>query len=150
MAMVTTTSKNVWSNKSLDSTGGSPIPGRQLQVWTTDLNNPNQKWVITSVTGGAYMLRNVGTGLVVDLSAGIAQNGRPIDGYLANGTTAQQWRLDKLNDPISRFDDAADATRGLVKDGIYEIEPMPLPESVWMFSGRHRTPAHACGSIRRW
>ncbi len=119
--------ENVWSNKSLDSTDGTPIPGRQLQVWTTDLNNPNQKWVITSVTGGAYMLRNVGTGLVVDLSAGIAQNGRAIDGYLANGTTAQQWRLDKLNDPISRFDDAADATRGLVDDGIYEIEPIAAP-----------------------
>ena len=119
--------ENVWSGKSLDSTDGTPIPGRQLQVWTTDLNNPNQKWVITSVTGGAYMLRNVGTGLVVDLSAGIAQNGRAIDGYLANGTTAQQWRLDKLNDPISRFDDAADATRGLVEDGIYEIEPIAAP-----------------------
>ena len=119
--------ENVWSNKSLDSTDGTPIPGRQLQLWTTDLNNPNQKWVITSVTGGAYMLRNVGTGLVVDLSAGIAQNGRAIDGYLANGTTAQQWRLDKLNDPISRFDDAADATRGLVEDGIYEIEPIAAP-----------------------
>ena len=119
--------ENVWSGKSLDSTGGTPIPGRQLQLWTTDLNNPNQKWVITSVTGGAYMLRNVGTGLVVDLSAGIAQNGRAIDGYLANGTTAQQWRLDKLNDPISRFDDAADATRGLVEDGIYEIEPIAAP-----------------------
>ena len=119
--------ENVWSGKSLDSTDGTPIPGRQLQVWTTDLNNPNQKWVITSVTGGAYVFRNVGTGLVVDLRGGVAQDGRAIDGYLPNGTTAQQWRLDKLNDPISRFDDAADATRGLVEDGIYEIEPIAAP-----------------------
>ena len=119
--------ENVWSGKSLDSTDGTPIPGRQLQVWTTDLNNPNQKWVITSVTGGAYVFRNVGTGLVVDLRGGVAQDGRAIDGYLPNGTTAQQWRLDKLNDPISRFDDAADARRGLVEDGIYEIEPIAAP-----------------------
>ena len=92
--------ENVWSGKSLDSTDGTPIPGRQLQVWTTDLNNPNQKWVITSVTGGAYVFRNVGTGLVVDLRGGVAQDGRAIDGYLPNGTTAQQWELDKVDHPM--------------------------------------------------
>ena len=119
--------ENVWSGKSLDSTGGSPIPGRQLQVWTTDLNNPNQKWVITSVTGGAYMFRNVGTGLVVDLRGGVVQDGRAIDGYLPNGTTAQQWHLEKHDDPVSYNDFIARHWNDLVDDGIYEIEPIAAP-----------------------
>ena len=119
--------ENVWSGKSLDSTDGTPIPGRQLQVWTTDLNNPNQKWVITSVAGGAYVFRNVGTGLVVDLRGGVAQDGRAIDGYLPNGTTAQQWKLDKDDDPVSSNDFDARYWNNWVEDGIYEIEPIAAP-----------------------
>ena len=119
--------ENVWSGKSLDSTDGTPIPGRQLQVWTTDLNNPNQKWVITSVTGGAYMFRNVGTGLVVDLRGGVPQGGRAIDGYLPNGTTAQQWRLKASGSSFARLDSHAHDFRHFVEDGIYEIEPLVAP-----------------------
>ena len=118
--------ENVWSNKSLDSTDGTPIPGRQLQVWTTDLNNPNQKWVITSVTGGAYVFRNVGTGLVVDLRGGVAQGGGAIDGYLPNGTTAQQWRLKKVDDPM-RINDRDAPHSDFLEEGIYEIEPLAAP-----------------------
>ena len=119
--------ENAWSGKSLDSTGGSPIPGRQLQVWATDLNNPNQKWVITSVTGGAYVFRNVGTGLVVDLRGGVAQDGRAIDGYLPNGTTAQQWHMVKEFDPVGENDFSARYGNGRVENGIYEIEPIAAP-----------------------
>ena len=118
--------ENVWSGKSLDSTDGTPIPGRQLQVWTTDLNNPNQKWVITSVAGGAYVFRNVGTGLVVDLRGGVAQDGRAIDGYLPNGTTAQQWELDKVDHPM-RLNDRDAPRCDFLEEGIYEIEPLAAP-----------------------
>ena len=118
--------ENVWSGKSLDSTDGTPIPGRQLQVWTTDLNNPNQKWVITSVAGGAYVFRNVGTGLVVDLRGGVAQDGRAIDGYLPNGTTAQQWELDKVDHPM-RLNDREAPRSDFLEEGIYEIEPLAAP-----------------------
>ena len=118
--------ENVWSGKSLDSTDGTPIPGRQLQVWTTDLNNPNQKWVITSVAGGAYVFRNVGTGLVVDLRGGVAQDGRAIDGYLPNGTTAQQWELDKVDHPM-RLNDRVAPHSDFLEEGIYEIEPLAAP-----------------------
>ena len=118
--------ENVWSGKSLDSTDGTPIPGRQLQVWTTDLNNPNQKWVITSVAGGAYVFRNVGTGLVVDLRGGVAQDGRAIDGYLPNGTNAQRWYLGKEDDPM-RINDRDAPHREFLEEGIYEIEPLAAP-----------------------
>lgn len=118
--------ENVWSGKSLDSTDGTPIPGRQLQVWTTDLNNPNQKWVITSVTGGAYVFRNVGTGLVVG-RRGLVRDGRAIDGYLPNGMAAQQWHLEKVDDPVSENDFHARNWNNSVKDGIYEIEPIVAP-----------------------
>ena len=118
--------ENVWSGKSLDSTDGTPIPGRQLQVWTTDLNNPNQKWVITSVAGGAYVFRNVGTGLVIDLRGGVAQEGRAIDGYLPNGTNAQQWHLKKVGDPM-RINDRHAPHSEFLEEGIYEIEPLAAP-----------------------
>ena len=118
--------ENVWSGKSLDSTDGTPIPGRQLQVWTTDLNNPNQKWVITSVAGGTYVFRNVGTGLVIDLRGGVAQDGRAIDGYLPNGTTAQQWHLKKIDDPM-RMNDRDAPHSEFLEEGIYEIEPLAAP-----------------------
>ena len=117
--------ENVWSGKSLDSTDGTPIPGRQLQVWTTDLNNPNQKWVITSVTGGAYVFRNVGTGLVVG-RRGLVRDGRAIDGYLPNGTTAQQWHLKKVDDPM-RLNDRDAPHSEFLEEGIYEIEPLAAP-----------------------
>ena len=124
--------ENVWSGKSLDSTGGSPIPGRRLQVWTTDLNNPNQKWVITSVTGGGYMLRNVGTGLVVD-RRGIIRDGSAIYGFLPDEMTVgqyrtigQHWHLEKVDDPV-RSNDFEARHNGLVEDGIYEIEPIAAP-----------------------
>ena len=120
---------SAWSNKSLDSTDGTPIPGRQLQVWDTDPSNLNQKWAITSVTGGAYVLRNVGTGLVIDLSAGQAHNGNTIDGYLPNGTTAQQWRLNSVLGPEEVLDQLAADNRGLVEDGVYEIAPLVAPNS---------------------
>ena len=119
--------ENVWSGKSLDSTDGTPIPGRQLQVWATDWSNPNQKWVITSVAGGAYVFRNVGTGLVVDLRGGVAQDGRAIDGYLPNGTTAQRWYLERDADPVIQNDYVARYGNGRVEDGIYEIEPIAAP-----------------------
>lgn len=118
--------ENVWSGKSLDSTGGTPIPGRQLQVWATDWSNPNQKWVITSVTGGAYVFRNVGTGLVIDLRGGVAQDGRAIDGYLPNGTNAQRWYLGKEDDPM-RINDRDAPHREFLEEGIYEIEPLAAP-----------------------
>ena len=83
--------------------------------------------MITSVAGGAYVFRNVGTGLVVDLRGGVAQDGRAIDGYLPNGTTAQQWKLDKDDDPVSSNDFDARYWNNWVEDGIYEIEPIAAP-----------------------
>lgn len=118
---------NTWSNKSLDSTDGTPIPGTELQLWDTDTSNMNQKWAIFSVTGGAYMLRNVGTGLVVNLRWGQARNGMAIDGYLANGTTSQQWRLNPVQGPQEILDQWAKENRSLVPDGEYQIRPVVAP-----------------------
>lgn len=118
---------NTWSNKSLDSTDGTPIPGTELQLWDTDMSNANQKWAIFSVTGGAYMLRNVGTGLVVNLRWGQARNGMGIDGYLANGTTSQQWRLNPVQGPQEILDQWAKENRNLVPDGEYQIRPVVAP-----------------------
>ncbi len=120
---------NTWSNKSLDSTDGTPIPGTELQLWDTDMSNANQKWAIFSVTGGAYMLRNVGTGLVVNLRWGQARNGMAIDGYLANGTTSQQWRLDPVQGPQEILDQWAKENRNLVPDGEYQIRPVVAPNN---------------------
>lgn len=120
---------NTWSNKSLDSTDGTPIPGTELQLWDTDMSNANQKWAIFSVTGGAYMLRNVGTGLVVNLRWGQARNGMTIDGYLANGTTSQQWRLNPVQGPQEILDQWAKENRNLVPDGEYQIRPVVAPNN---------------------
>lgn len=120
---------NTWSNKSLDSTDGTPIPGTELQLWDTDMSNANQKWAIFSVTGGAYMLRNVGTGLVVNLRWGQARNGMAIDGYLANGTTSQQWRLNPVQGPQEILDQWAKENRNLVPDGEYQIRPVVAPNN---------------------
>ena len=120
---------NTWSNKSLDSTDGTPIPGTELQLWDTDMSNANQKWAIFSVTGGAYMLRNVGTGLVVNLRWGQARNGMAIDGYLANGTTSQQWRLNPVQGPQEILDQWAKENRSLVPDGEYQIRPVVAPNN---------------------
>ena len=120
---------NTWSNKSLDSTDGTPIPGTELQLWDTDMSNANQKWAIFSVTGGAYMLRNVGTGLVVNLRWGQARNGMAIDGYLANGTTSQQWRLNPVQGPQEILEQWAKENRNLVPDGEYQIRPVVAPNN---------------------
>ncbi len=73
------------------------------------------------------MLRNVGTGLVVNLRWGQASNGMAIDGYLANGTTAQQWRLNPVQGPQEILDQWANENRNLVLDGEYQIRPVVAP-----------------------
>ena len=50
------------------------------------------------VDGGVYFIKNVNSGLYLDVAYGKAENGTNIQQYTFNGLTAQQFKVQKTND----------------------------------------------------
>ena len=88
---------NTWSNKSLDSTDGTPIPGTELQLWDTDTSNMNQKWAKENrnlVPDGEYQIRPVvAPNNRVEVQWASQDAGARVWLYSANGSAAQKWRI---------------------------------------------------------
>ena len=53
----------------------------------------NQQWQIIEIGGGYYNLKSKANDLVLDVSAGQANNGQNIGVYASNGTNAQKFRF---------------------------------------------------------
>ncbi|MCM1270220.1 MAG: RICIN domain-containing protein [Ruminococcus flavefaciens] len=100
------------TTKCIDGAGGEKIDNwgsydmnvhlwDNLNICTADDYN-NQIWdieYIKKVDGKAYYrIVNRLTGYVLDVSGGIAENGRNVQEYEYNGTDAQMWRFDKCSD----------------------------------------------------
>ncbi len=50
-----------------------------------------QRWLVHEDENGFLTFENTGSGLVLDVSGGIAESGRNVQQYVANGTRAQKW-----------------------------------------------------------
>lgn len=81
------------SGKVLDIPSGSPIAGADVVQSERIDGQATQEWAIYSRVGGSYVLKNVGTGLMLDLYGSSTENGANVDAYRENGAASQRWTL---------------------------------------------------------
>lgn len=53
----------------------------------------NEKWIISSVGSGYYVIKDKNSGKVLDVSGGVAASNTNVQIYESNGTDAQKWRF---------------------------------------------------------
>ncbi|MEV4518529.1 sigma-70 family RNA polymerase sigma factor [Dactylosporangium sp. NPDC049525] len=97
----TVTLKAVHSGKCLDVDARSTTAGAYLQQYRCH-NDDNQRFTITPVPGatpataGVYVIRNVLSGLCVDVFGNAATDGTRLVQWTCQGTTNQQWRFTQV------------------------------------------------------
>ena len=101
--------------------GGSLVPGTPVVQQPVAEGDLAQEWAIREQPGGSYVLENAGTGLVLDLFAGLADNGGSVQGYLANGSQAQRWVISQTIDPATTIDEWARENADALEDGTYVV-----------------------------
>lgn len=89
------------SEKVLDAEMGGMESGTNIiQYSWTGNGSDNQLWELLPNSDGTYSFRNKLNGLYLDLSDGIAENGRNIQCYQGNNTLAQKFILTKVEDSV--------------------------------------------------
>ena len=85
--------------KALDIPGGSRSIGSPIQTW--DLNNTcAQKWAIIK-NGSYFIIKSACSGNALDVVSGaIGQDNAPIQIYTPNGTDAQKWKLENMEEGV--------------------------------------------------
>jgi hypothetical protein len=88
----------VGSGKCLDVPGQSTTQGVQLDIWTCN-NGTNQQWALeaagsyTSSSNASYVLVNLNSGLIADVTGASATAGATVEQWAATGGTNQTWTL---------------------------------------------------------
>lgn len=80
------------SSKSLDVQNGSSANNANLWEYAWN-GSDSQLWKFIQNSDGSYYIKSK-LGTVIDISGGVVQNGRDIQMYTINGTSAQKWVLD--------------------------------------------------------
>lgn len=83
---------NAWvkDSSSVDITNGSTAKGARTQLYGYD-HTKAQQFTFTRQSDGSYVIKNVGSGLVLDVDSADAKNGATVQQWSANGTKAQRW-----------------------------------------------------------
>ena len=85
------------NNKVLDISAASTATGANVQIWDR-CNGGQQRFQITYLSDGYYIIKNVNSGKVLDVAgAGIAP-GTNVQQWTSNSTDAQKWKLEKQED----------------------------------------------------
>lgn len=91
-----------WTNKVLDLSGGDLAQGTSILNYNENdtFNKPlNQLWLVERFASrNKYIIRNVHSNLVLDLSGGSSANGTPILCWNQHGGTNQQWKIEWFKD----------------------------------------------------
>jgi hypothetical protein len=88
----------VGSGKPLEDPGSSTATGTQLDVWTAN-GGANQQWALeatgsyTSSSDASYVLVNLASGLVADVTGASSSTGATIEQWTPNGGSNQTWKL---------------------------------------------------------
>lgn len=96
------------SHKVLDMAGASTSNGGNAQLYDSN-GTDAQRWYIefdrdkNSKTYGYCTIKNLNSGLALDVNAGVAANGQNVQQYAPNGTKAQWWKLKKVFDRKGSF-----------------------------------------------
>ena len=61
-----------------------------VQLWEYN-GSEAQQWIPEWINGNTLKLKNVASGLYLDVEGGIGENGRKVQAYTGNNTNAQKW-----------------------------------------------------------
>ncbi len=87
---------NVHSGLALANLFGTSADGAQMQQWQAATGNTNQTWCFQSVGGGWYSIHNQTSGSLLDLRAGLGEEGLAIQqsrGDPLAPNANQTWQL---------------------------------------------------------
>ena len=84
-------------DRCLDILGGSSADFANLQIYQYNGSNA-QKFVLTDVGSGQYMISCVASGKALDVYGGGTKDGTNVAQYTSNGTAAQKWILESAGD----------------------------------------------------
>lgn len=87
---------NIGSGKVIDVEDGNLVPTTNVQQWSSSKTNDNQLFTVVVNEDGSYAFISKSTGLALDVKNGKAQNGSNVQGYIPNGTKAQNFLLRHL------------------------------------------------------
>ena len=90
---------NTYRFESIKSGKYLAVNGNNVCQKAYDENSEYQLWTPASIEAGAYILKNVGTGTVLDVSNASTTDGANIQVYSSNGSNAQRFFL-KEADPV--------------------------------------------------
>lgn len=90
---------NTYRFESIKSGKYLAVNGNNVCQKAYDENSEYQLWTPASIEAGAYILKNVGTGTVLDVSNASTTDGANIQVYSSNGSNAQRFFLNKA-DPV--------------------------------------------------
>lgn len=77
-------------SSSVDITWGSVESGARTHLYSYNKSDA-QKFEFVAQGGGSYAIRNVNSGLVLDVQNAVAGNGAVVQQYASNGSDAQRW-----------------------------------------------------------
>ena len=81
------------SGKAVSLSGDSTSPGAQIWAWDYLGGNPSQQWDLVDAGNGWYNIKNVRTGMLLDVAGGSTADNAKVDQAAANGAAYQKWRL---------------------------------------------------------
>jgi beta-glucanase (GH16 family) len=83
-----------WASGKCESVAGDSLnQGAKIQEWDYVGNDDGQQFDLVDAGNGWFYIKNVKSGLVLDVTGAQTTNGTPIQQWPANGTAAQLWRL---------------------------------------------------------
>ena len=88
---------NINANKVIDISAASTEKGANVQIWDK-CNGGQQRFELTYLNDGYYMIKNVNSGKVLDVKGAGKTNGTNVWQWESNSTDAQKWKIQKNED----------------------------------------------------
>lgn len=110
------------SGKVLDIPSASLIAGANVVQSERIDGQLTQEWAIYSRVGGSYVLKNVGTGLTLEVAGGSAAAGANVQGGSEDGSAAQRWSIARTTTARAALDALARQNKNSVLTGSYVIQ----------------------------
>ncbi len=98
--------RNVSSGAALDAQDGMPLGGANVQQWSYNERNANQRWAFYFNDDGSVSIVSASTGLNLDIPGGSAYSGANVQLWEGNGSLAQSFVLERSE---------------MIADGLYSI-----------------------------
>ena len=81
------------SGKSVSVSNDSTVNSAQLWAWDYTGNDPSQQWDLVDAGNGWYNIKNVRSGLLMDVSGGSTADNAKVQQYANTNSGAQRWRF---------------------------------------------------------